>query len=240
MSARPVVLSIPGHAELHVTTRSGRVTITAEERSDVVIESGAPSRDSIEVDATGRITLTSANKGTSALDVRCPTGSDVGAGTITGTVELQGQFGAVRVTTVSASVTVDGAESLDVRSMTGSIDVRNCSGRCRIQTKSGRAECASAGDILVSTMSGGIHVTNVGGSAKVQTASGSVELSVAGKGGVTVETMSGAVRVAVPRGVRPNARLRSLTGRPRCDCEEGNDLDIDVRSMSGKIEVVPS
>jgi hypothetical protein len=33
-------------------------------------------------------------------------------------------------------------------------------------------------------------------------------------------------------------RLRALTGRPRCDCPEGNDCEIRVQSLSGTIEVV--
>jgi hypothetical protein len=51
--------------------------------------------------------------------------------------------------------------------------------------------------------------------------------------------MSGSVRVAVPQGIRPSTRLRSLAGRPRCDCPEGEDCRITVKSLSGKIEVVP-
>ncbi len=66
-----------------------------------------------------------------------------------------------------------------------------------------------------------------------------VEARTQGKDDVAVQTLSGSVRIEVPKDVRPNARLRSMTGRPRCDCEEGDDIQIAVRSMSGKIEVVP-
>ncbi len=41
MSEQPLTLRVPGHAELHLTTRSGSVTVSAEERADVVIDSGA-------------------------------------------------------------------------------------------------------------------------------------------------------------------------------------------------------
>lgn len=240
MSNEPVVLSLPGHAELHVSTRSGRVTITAEERQDLLIESDAPLRDDkIDVDATGRVSVKSGRGGSGWLELRCLTGTDVVIGTVSGKVELRGQLGGVRVTTVSGSVHVDRAEALDVRSISGSIEVARCDGPCRLQTKSGRATAGSAGDARVSTMSGRIQIDNVAGSAKVQTASGRVELGTQGRGDVSVETMSGSVRVEVPAGVRPAARLRSLAGRPRCDCEEGDDCEIVVQSMSGKIEVVP-
>jgi hypothetical protein len=50
--------------------------------------------------------------------------------------------------------------------------------------------------------------------------------------------MSGAVRVAVPPNARPATRLRSLSGRPRSEPEPGNDFEIAVQSLSGRIEVV--
>ena len=65
-----------------------------------------------------------------------------------------------------------------------------------------------------------------------------MELGTQGKGDVAVQTLSGSVRVEVPPDVRPSARLRSLSGRPRCDCELGNDCEIAVQSLSGRIEVV--
>lgn len=241
MSNQPVVLPVPGHAELCLSTRSGRVTVTAEERQDLRIESDAPLRDDkIRVDATGSVSLKSGRGGSGWLEIRCPTGSDVVIGTVSGKVELRGQLGAARVTTVSGSVEVDRTEALDVRSIAGSIEVAQCAGRCRLQTKSGRATVGSAGDAQVSTMSGQIRLDEATGDIRAQTASGKVEVGTQGKGDVAVQTMSGSVRVTVPKGVRPATRLRSVAGRPRCDCEEGDDCRIAVQSMSGKIEVVPS
>jgi hypothetical protein len=66
-----------------------------------------------------------------------------------------------------------------------------------------------------------------------------VEIGTRRDGEVSVQTMSGSVRVAVPPGVRPNARLRSLAGRPRLACERGDDCRVEVQSLSGSIEVVP-
>ncbi len=240
MSDQRIVLPVPGHAEVHLTTRSGRVTVTAEERQDLHIESDAPLRDDrIDVDPTGRVSLKSGRGGSGWLEIRCPTGTDVVVGTVAGRVELRGQLGAVRVTTVSGSIEVDRAEALDVRSISGSIEVAQCAGQCRLQTKSGRAVVGSAGDAEVSTLSGQIRLDEATGNVRAQTASGRVEVGTQGKGDVAVQTMSGSVRVEVPKGVRPTARLRSLTGRPRCDCEEGDDCEIAVQSLSGKIEVVP-
>jgi DUF4097 and DUF4098 domain-containing protein YvlB len=238
MSTQPVVLPVSGHAELHVSTRSGRVTITAEERQDLSIASDAPLReDKVEVDPTGVVSVKSGRGGSGWLEIRCPVGTDVAVGTVSGKVELCGQLGTARVATVNGSVDVERVEAVDVRSVSGSIEVASCSGGCRIQTTSGRATCSGSGDARVSTMSGGVQLENVAGSAKVQTASGKVELGMQGKGDVAVQTVSGAVKVEVPTGVRPATRLRSLSGKPRSDCDEGDDCEIAVQSLSGKIEV---
>ena len=241
MSNQSVRLPASGHAELHLATRSGRVAVEAEERSDLLIESDAPlGDDRIEADATGCVSVKSGRGGSGWLEVRCPIGTDVVVGTVSGKVELRGQLGAVRVTTVSGSAQVERAEHVDVRSVAGSIEIGRCAGRCRIQTASGRAVCGSAGDARVSTMSGQIRLDEVTGSVKAQSASGQIEVGARGKGDVDVQTMSGSVRVQVPRGLRPSARLRSWVGTPRCDCDQGDDFEIAVNSLSGKIEVVPT
>lgn len=240
MSNDSVVLAVPGTAELHLTTLSGRVTVQAEERSDVVIDSGAPSSEKIDTDATGRIALTSAKGGSAALEIRCPVGTDVVIGTVSGSVELRGTLGEVRITTVSSSALVERAESVDIRSISGHIELEEVTGRCRLKTKSGKVSCGSAGPASVSTISGKIRLESATSSVLARSASGSIELAMIGKGDVAVQTISGSVRVEVAPGVRPSPKLRSLAGHPRFECEEGDDCKIAVRSMSGKIEVVPS
>jgi DUF4097 and DUF4098 domain-containing protein YvlB len=241
MPDNTVVVSVPGHAELHVSTRSGRVTVTADENADVRIESDAPMRgDKIEVDATGRVSVRSGRGGSGWLEIRCPAGSDIVVGTVSGKVELSGKLGEVRVTTVSGSIAVDHAEFLDVRSISGSIEVERCLGACRLQTKSGRTTVGGAGDAQLSTISGRIRLDNATGKVRMRTVSGKVQLGTEGKGDVAVETMSGSVQVEVPAGVRPQTRLRSLTGKPKCGCEEGDDCRISISSMTGKIEVKPT
>jgi hypothetical protein len=239
MAERPLTIEIPGHAELHVTTRSGRATVIAEERSDVLVETGAPSEQDVERDATGRISFASARSGSTNLLLRCPTGTDIVVGSLSGHVELTGRFGDVRVTTLSGNIAIDQADSIDVRSMSGNLEVSSCSGQCRLQTKSGRAVIGSTDDAHVSTISGLIQLDDTSGKVRAQSVSGRIEVGTKDNGDVAVQTMSGSVKVAVPSGVRPEMRLRSMTGRPKTKCEEGTDCRIAIRSLSGSIEVVP-
>jgi ferric-dicitrate binding protein FerR (iron transport regulator) len=239
MSGKRVVLSLKGLPSLCLTARSGRITVTGEERPDVVFESGVSSARDVAQDATGRIAVTSARWGSAALEVRCPTGTNVVVGTASGRVELRGRLGEVRVTTLSGRIEVDQAEALDLRSVSGSIAVVQCERRCRVQTKSGRTTVGIAEDADLSTVSGRVRLDSSSGSIQVRTASGSVEVGTEGGGDVDVQTISGSVRVEVPEGVRPAAELRSRAGRCRCECPEGRDCRIVVSSMSGKIEVLP-
>jgi predicted membrane protein len=55
-----------------------------------------------------------------------------------------------------------------------------------------------------------------------------------------VRTVSGKVEILVPRELRPATRLKSVSGRVQCDCEEGSDGEISVASISGKITVSSS
>jgi hypothetical protein len=232
-------VSTPGHAELHLTTRSGSVTVIAEERSDVFAEEGVSSRGP-ETDATGRISFSSAKGGSSSLLVRCPKGTDLSVGTISGNVELRGVIGSARVTTVSGSIRVERAEELDARTVSGNIEVEHCSGRCLLHTKSGRATCETARDARVSTVSGQIHLNEASGKVRARTVSGTVRVGTQRNGDVAVQTISGSVKIHVPDGIRPDTHLRSLTGRPHIGCEPGSDCRIAVRSMSGQIDVSPA
>lgn len=234
-----LTLQIPGHLELHVGTRSGRVSITGEDRQDLHIESDAPIREEkIRIDSTGRVTLKSSRGGSGWLKLRVPAGADLKIGTVSGHVELYGPAGRVRITTVSGTIDVERAEALDARSISGTITVGQCSGRCRLQSKSGDVSCNIAGQAQASTISGRIQLDEISGKIVAQSASGRIDVGLQTASDVAVRTMSGAVRVQVPRGVRPHPHLRSLSGKPRFDCERGDDCVIKARSLSGKIEVL--
>ena len=106
MPYQPISLPITGHVELHLLTRSGRVTLVAEERPDVLVEEGVRHPERIESDPTGRIKIASSRKGSADLLVRCPRGTDAVIGTMSGNVTVQGHGGALRITTVTGNVAV--------------------------------------------------------------------------------------------------------------------------------------
>src|SRR5437764_1379761 len=116
---------------LTVTTSSGRVVITGEDRPDIVVE-GKAAMD--EGDGGGVVVRASS----SSLAVRCPAGTDVRVGTSSGGVELRGRLGDARVTTSSSSIRVENVDALELRSSSGSIEGDTCVGYCRLQAASRR------------------------------------------------------------------------------------------------------
>ena len=216
---------------LTVTTSSGRVVITGEDRPDIVVDGKAAIEDG---DDGGVIVRASS----SSLDVRCPVGTDVRVGTSSGGVELRGRLGDARVTTSSSSIRVEDVDALELRSSSGSIEVGTCVGYCRLQTASGSVTVDDAGDVDISTKSSSIRVGRAAG-GKVHSVSGSIELGATGVGDLEVRSISGSVKVTLPEGARPRFRLRSVSGKIRCDCDEGDDGNISIATTSGSIQVEP-
>jgi DUF4097 and DUF4098 domain-containing protein YvlB len=82
-----------------------------------------------------------------------------------------------------------------------------------------------------------VTVDHVEGSVTVRAVSGSVTLETEGGGPIEVETMSGSVTVVLPDGCKPEVRAKSLSSRPKIECEQGHDCKVAVRTMSGRITV---
>lgn len=208
--------ALPAGAALRILTASGRITVTAEDRADLEVD---PPDRRPELKDGGRTVEIRSRSG--SLGIRCPRLTDISIGAISGHVQLVGEFGSVNVSAVSGHIEVDSAAGdVDVRSVSGHLAVKSCGGRCQLNTKSGH-----------------ITIGNVGGPARASTISGRVELGTSGQGEVEIRTVSGRMTVRVPQDKHPRIRLRSLSGRLRCDCVQGSDFDIKASSVSGSIDV---
>lgn len=178
--------------------------------------------------------------GSASLEVRCPAGTAISIGTISGDVTLLGEFGDAAVTTTSGDVSIDRVAALDVRSLSGHIEVGGCAGPCRLHSKSGNIEARATGPAEAGTVSGRVQLRRTSGGVTVRTVSGNVELGTDGSEAVRIRTVSGQIAVRVPAGSSPQARLRSLAGKVQCECPQGRDFLLEADSVSGGIEVEPS
>lgn len=206
--------TIPEGGRLKLLSGSGSVHVIAEDRGDVEIE---PPHHHAEL----KDHVLEVRSKSGSITARCPVGSRVSVGVISGSIRLEGTFGSVKASAVSGSIHVDTVRGdVDIRSVSGSLTVKSCGGNCVMNTKSGR-----------------VTVGQVGRDLHAATISGTIEGGTAGQGAVEVKSISGSVSLQVPEGRNPRAKFRTLSGRVRCDCPQGEDFELKVTTLSGSIEI---
>jgi DUF4097 and DUF4098 domain-containing protein YvlB len=219
---------------LRISAVSGRVTVTAEDRVDVVVERGGVAHAS----ADGAVEI-GPTQASNSIEVRCPSGADVIVGTRSGRVELSGRYGSIGVTSQSGSIRAGAAAEADLRTLSGSVELASCDGRCRVSTKSGRITLGATGDVEIATVSGSVGLDGAAGGVQVRTVSGRVSIVSAGRGPVRAGTVSGSITIALPAGVRPAVRY-SGRGTVRNSFEPGDDVLVDLAAVSGSVRLVPA
>jgi DUF4097 and DUF4098 domain-containing protein YvlB len=219
-----------GAEPLHISNRSGSIRVTAVPGATLDVDGGE-----IDTDPEGGLHVRG-RRGSSPIDVTCPEGSDLVIGTVSGRVEVEGPAGAVKVATVSGKIDIERAAEIDVRTKSGNVTVGTCAGDCNVVVTSSNVTVGEAGRASVATVSGRIAVEKLD-DARVKTVSGTVELGARGGGQVHVQSVSGNVEVSLPPDRQPSTSLKSFSGRIKCDCENGDDGEIRIKSISGAIRV---
>lgn len=237
MADSPLLFALTA-SSIQINAVSGGVTIRAEPRADIAVVRGQE-RVAASWDDDGILTLAAGRGGSDSLDLLVPEGTSVTVGNVSGRVELSGRLGAARVTGVSGRVEIEHVEFADIRTTSGTVHIANCEGVCRVQTQSSKAVIDRCGRLDAFTASGSVSVERASGPVIVRSTSGRVEVGGEGREDIAVQTMSGSVRVRLPKGVRPAPYLSTVSGQSVCACEPGQDCRVAVDSMSGKIEVVP-
>jgi len=230
VSVRFPAMADPTPTRVHISTRSGKVHVFAADGVDLTVDGGT-----MEARADGSIEVRRAHDAR-MIELRCPTGTDVTVGTMSGSVETAGALGGVHVVTMSGKIHIERATSVDVRTRSGLVEVGACSGECRVVATSAKVRVGSAARASVAAVSGLVALEAVG-NAEVKTVSGKVLLGTTGSGRVSVKSISGTVEIVVPREIHPATRLRSISGRVECECPVGVDGEIAVKTVSGAIRV---
>ena len=219
---------------LRISAMSGRVTVIGEERGGIQVERGG---HPVTAD-DGAVEVRTARPSDPVV-VRCPVGTDVVIGTVSGGVELVGRLGAVGVTSKSGSIDVAAVASADLRTVSGRVEVEDCAGACRISTTSGTIIVDETVDAEISTTSGRVRIGDVSGSVRLRSVSGSVDVGSAALGPIRVSTVSGTIEVRLPSGVRPSVHAAGRA-RVRSSFEAGDDVQIEVAAISGTVRLVAS
>jgi DUF4097 and DUF4098 domain-containing protein YvlB len=214
---------------IRITATSGRIEVTAEDRSDVSVERGQehPMGGVLEVKGSH-----------SGVRMRVPVGTDLIIGSHSGAVRLGGRLGNVRITTRSGSLEIEAVASLDARTVSGRVDVGTVDADAHVKAANGRITIGEVGGALTATsVSGTVQVGRAGGAVHATTVSGKVDVGMTTASDVRAESVSGRVKVALPEGVRPSVSMKSVSGRCECETPTGDDCRVLCRSISGRITV---
>ncbi len=157
---------------------------------------------------------------------------DIELHTKTGDVEVRGLSIGVRAETESGSVRVEGASSLEARSLSGDIDAERI-GSADIGAGSGRVRCVLPFDrVVVRSKSGDIDIEDAKGDLVLETASG--EISVARpRGRVRAASQAGDIEIEA-LGPFGGGEATSVSGRIGFNLA-GADLELRAETLSGRL-----
>ncbi|MEV0650515.1 DUF4097 family beta strand repeat-containing protein [Phytomonospora sp. NPDC050363] len=183
------------------------------------------------------------------ITVRVPVGSNVRAKSASADVTLRGRAGKVTITAASGSIHVAEAGEVNANSGSGDVKIVSSDGHVHANTASGDVEIDRAsGEITARSASGDVRIGEARDSVSATTASGDVLVRQGLRGVYKIRTVSGEVSVGVAKGTGVWLDLSSTSGRTSSDLAVGDtpvavsspDLNLQVRTVSGDIEVVRS
>jgi hypothetical protein len=175
-----------------------------------------------------------------------PTGSSGRLRVASADISCYGEWDQVKANTASGNVYVERANGdLSINSASGDIRAGQIDGRLTVNTASGDiATTRVIGPVEIKGASADVEIDEIGGDLRTSTASGDVRVGSARQGAISVNSASGDVSLGVVAGTGVWLDLNTLSGRTRSDLSvgeqsppTGHDLSIQVRTMSGDIDI---
>ncbi len=240
--------AIDGVASIDIRIPSGKIEVVTGEQDVVKVGLSGGGEGDVAVDQRGStITITSKRQGRFIMIDR----------NVYATIEVPGGT-EVRATLASADLTCDTDVShLAFQSASGDlrfanaveVDAKTASGDLRGGVVYERISFVSAsGDVFldeihgraeVSTASGDLHVDKVVAPAQVSTVSGDVHIAEFLGEDLTCKSMSGNVRVGIPRGTRVDLDANSLSGKIHLpDRKTSTTADASIRATRIQVKLV--
>ena len=267
------VFETPGSVSLQVKLPSGRVLVTTADEPRTTVEVVAVGRrgqdaiDEIEVtmeERLGRYVVKVEQKdrfrwgpiqitwgGDFECRISCPPGSDLELSGGSTDIRADGELGEVSIRTASGNTKLDTVlRDLQVKSASGDIDVATALANASLVTVSGDVMLARADASLTArSVSGDVTVGASAGELGVSTTSGDIDVKAVSGGDVRVQTVSGDVRLGIPRGTRTWIDAASVSGRleselgledqePVAEESSAPVVPVHVKTVSGDVSVV--
>ncbi len=262
----------PGKTRLRVKNAAGLISVDPSESGRTTVELEAlrdddATREAIEratVELNGNEVLVEIGVGGKGFGVgpawisfgrtpqvgvriRCPEDADLECTTASADISTSGRLGEVEVKTASGDVSVDHVTGLRVQSASGDVRSATVDGEARLQTVSG--------DVRLGTVSGPVSATLVSGDFSIddaltdlaaKTVSGDQRIGAIRAGQITIQSVSGDVRLGVRPGTRLQIDANSVSGDVSSELDVkdspsespgGTEARLLAKTVSGDIEI---
>ena len=216
----------PAAADGTVTIENpaGSTRVTAWERAEVQVKGTVCAQCELALSGTDkrlRVEVESHHVNPmgykSDIEVMVPAASSVSIEGFNATIAIAGVTGGVKAETVNGTIThTGGSKEVQLQSVNGAVDTTKASGRVHVEAVNGTVTIRDAsGELEASTVNGKLSVA--GGSftrAHLETVSGGVrfESSLAPKGTLGVESVSGNVELFFPDGFGGDFSVTTFSG----------------------------
>jgi DUF4097 and DUF4098 domain-containing protein YvlB len=197
-------------------------------------------RDHIQIGEEGRL------RGSYRIRLEVPAGTDISTGVASGNVDVRGPVGDITARSASGDVDIEDASGrIEVKMASGDVSIRLAGGDTRVVSASGDVKIAEAGDdCSVVTASGSIDLGTVLGGLNVKTASGNVLVKRFEGDTLIAKSVSGRLDLRIPSGRRVELDIRTLSGRVDLPSPSespaasgGRGIDVRAKSVSGNINI---
>lgn len=182
------------------------------------------------------------------IAARVPVGSDVEVASASADVKSRGSVGKVEVKTASGDISFgEIAGQARVKSVSGDVDIERVGGPGTVQTVSGDVGVQLfEAEATVNTVSGDVKVAEARSSLRVQTVSGDANVAAATEGQMTMQSVSGDLKLGIRQGSKVYIDARSTSGNTSSELSVGAEppasdgplVELRAKSVSGDINIV--
>ena len=262
----------PGKTRLRVKNAAGLISVDPSETGRTTVELEALRDDDATRDAIERATVElNGNEVTVEIGVggkgfgvgpawisfgrtpsvgvriRCPEDTDLDCATASADVAATGRLGNVELKTASGDIAVEQVTGLRVQSASGDVRAATVDGEARVQTVSGDVRLGTVtGPVSATLVSGDFAIEDAHTDLSAKTVSGDQRIDAIREGQISVQSVSGDIRIGVRRGTRLRIDANSTSGDVSSELDvkdtpsegsSGTEARLAAKTVSGDIEI---
>lgn len=224
---------------LNVKIQAGRVDIAEGPPGVIGIEVDTREPDNMDIHQSGDTVFVSDNRsgwvvrGNVRVTATVPPRTDVEVASASADVYGDSAVAGLIVRSASGDLNFKDADSLDVKTASGNVRGDRVEKDVRVNSASGDIWIGSVGGRFTAALaSGDVRTDEVGGDLRANSASGDVRIDRFRGDEVTLKSVSGDLVIGLPKGIRLEAEINTLSGDVHLPTPSGSDGSAGMPSDS--------